>query len=119
MLAPAVSALDAARVAARKQLAESASPASVVAPARSLAARYRARGRRRVSTLEAPAPAAAAQVQLSQALSAASKAYGELAGAAESEAVSAYDAARQQVTAAESGVDRALESLVLIGYGSA
>lgn len=117
-LAPAVSALDSARVAARKQLAESASPASVVAPARSLASRYQ-HAAATISTLEAPAPAAAAQVQLSQSLSAASQAYAELAGAAESEGVSAYDAARQQVATAESGVDRALESLVLIGYGPA
>ncbi len=115
-LAPVVSALDAARLAARKQLGESASAASVVGPARSLAARYeQAAGT--ISKLEAPAPAAAAQVELSQALSAASKAYGELAAAAETEGVSAYDAARSRVTGAERAVDRALESLVLVGYG--
>ncbi len=117
-LAPAVSALDTARLAARRQLDESASASSVVAPARSLAARYEhAAGT--VSKLEAPAPAAAAQVELSQSLSAASKAYVELADAAETEGVSAYDAARAGVSSAEGNVDRALESLVLVGYGQA
>jgi hypothetical protein len=117
-LAPAVSALDRARLSVRKQLGESASASAVVAPARSLASRYEhAAGT--ISTLEAPAPAAAAQVELSHSLSAASKAYDELAAAAESEGVSAYDAARQRVAGAESDVDRALENLVLVGYGSA
>jgi hypothetical protein len=116
-LAPAVSALDQARVAARHELGESASPASVVAPARSLASRYE-QAAAAVSKLEAPAPAAAAQVELSQSLSAASKSYLALAAAAETEGVSAYDSAREGVTHAESGVDRALESLVLVGYGT-
>jgi hypothetical protein len=117
-LAPAVSALDAARLAARRALGESASASSVVTPARSLAARYEDTAGA-VSKLEAPAPAAVAQVELSQSLSAASKAYLDLAVAAESEGVSAYDAARTRVSSAESNVDRALESLVLVGYGKA
>jgi hypothetical protein len=117
-LAPAVSALDRARLAARRQLGESASASAVVAPARSLAARYEGAAGT-VSKLEAPAPAAAAQVELSQSLSAASKAYVELAVAAETEGVSAYDAARARVSGAESNVDSALESLVLVGYGQA
>ncbi len=117
-LAPAVSALDRARLSVRKQLGDSASAAAVIAPARTLASRYKhAAGT--ISTLEAPAPAAAAQVELSQSLSAASKAYDELAGAAEAEGVSAYDAARQRVAGAESNVDRGLENLVLVGYGPA
>ncbi len=116
-LAPAVSELDQARLAARRQLGESASASSVPAPARSLAARYQAAAAT-ISKLEAPAPAAAAQVQLSQSLSAAAKAYVELAAAAETEGVAAYDAARARVSQAESDVDRALESLVLVGYGS-
>ncbi len=117
-LAPAIGALNAARGSARRQLAASSSAASVIAPARSLASRFeQASGA--VSGLEAPAVAAAAQVALSQALVAAGKVYGELAGAAEAEAVSDYDSARSRVASAESGVDRALENLVLLGYGPA
>jgi len=117
-LAPAIAGLDTARVSARRQLAASFSAASVVGPARSLAARFeQASGA--VSALEAPAVAAAAQVALSQALVAAGKVYGELAGAAEAEAVAEYDSARNRVTSAESAVDRALENLVLLGYGPA
>jgi len=117
-LAPAVATLDHARLAARRQLGASASAASVVAPARSLAAGYE-HAAATISKLEAPAPAAAAQVGLSQSLSAAAKAYEELAAAAETEGVSDYDAARQRVSSAEGKVDRALEGLVLVGYGSA
>jgi hypothetical protein len=116
-LGPAVAELDHARLATRRELGESASAPSVVAPARSLAARYR-HAAATISNLEAPAPAAAAQVELSQSLSAAAKAYVELAASAETEGVATYDAARARVTRAESGVDKALESLVLVGYGS-
>ena len=117
-LAPTIASLDTARVQTRRQLSQSSSAASVVGPARSLAARFEhASGA--VSALEAPAVAAAAQVALSQALAAAGKVYGELAGAAEAEAISAYDSARSRVTSAETGVDSALENLVLLGYGRA
>ena len=117
-LVPTIASVDTARAGARRQLAQSSSAASVVGPARSLAARFeQASGK--VSALEAPAVAAAAQVELSQSLAAAGKVYGELAGAAEAEAVSAYDSARNRVTSAEDGVDRALENLVLLGYGPA
>src|SRR5262249_51702183 len=115
-LVPALAGLNSARMSARRELAQSSSAASVVGPARSLAARFvQASGK--ISALEAPAVAAAAPVRLSQALVAAGKVYGELAGAAEAEAVSDYDSARNRVTSAESGVDRALENLVLLGYG--
>jgi hypothetical protein len=115
-LAPAVSKLDASRAKARNDLGKSASAPSVVGPARSLAASYTTAASA-VSALEAPAPAAAAQVALSQSLSAASKAYDQLAGAAEAEDVAAYDEARTKVGSAEEGVDGALANLTLLGYG--
>jgi hypothetical protein len=115
-LVPTITGLDTARATARRELAQSSSAASVVGPARALAARFeQASGK--ISALEAPAVAATAQVALSQALVAAGKVYGELAGAAEAEAVGDYDSARGRVTSAEDGVDKALENLVLLGYG--
>jgi hypothetical protein len=117
-LSPAMSQLDAVRVQARRELTQSSSAAAVVAPARLLAERFE-QASSTISALEAPAPAAAAQVALSQALVTAGKTYSQLAGAAEAEDLSAYDSARAQVTSAEDGVDRALENLVLLGYGRA
>ena len=115
-LAPAISHLDTIRAKARATLGQSASASAVLVPARTLAARYTSAAST-VSALEAPAPAAAAQVALSQSLSAASKAYTELAGAAEAEDVGAYDEARAGVSSAEDNVDGALANLTLLGYG--
>jgi hypothetical protein len=110
--------LAAERAKARKQLAASGSASEVVAPARSLADGFTSAASA-VGALEAPALATPAQAALSRALGAAGKAYGELAGAALAEQAGAYDAARARVTSAEEGVDRALENLVLLGYGPA
>jgi hypothetical protein len=110
--------LAAERANARKQLAESSSAPGVVTPARSLAHGFAGAGSA-VDALEAPALATPAQAALSRALSRASSAYGELAGAALAEQAASYDAARARVTRAEEGVDRALENLVLLGYGPA
>jgi hypothetical protein len=117
-LAKPLGTLAAERAKVRKQLAESASASEVVAPARSLAGAFASAGAA-VGALEAPSLATPAQAGLSRALSGASKAYGELAGAALAEQADAYDAARARVTSAEEGVDRALENLVLLGYGPA
>jgi len=117
-LAKPLGTLAAERAKVRKQLAEGASAAELVAPARSLADAFASAGSA-VGALEAPALATPAQAGLSRALSGASKAYEELAGAALAEQAGSYDAARSHVTSAEEGVDRALENLVLLGYGPA
>jgi hypothetical protein len=117
-LAPVISALDRERARARRQLAQSSSASSVVAPSRGLAGSF-TRSASSVTALEAPGAATLAQATLARALTTAGKAYDELASAAEAQSVSAYDGARSQIAGAEDGVDRALESLVLLGYGPA
>lgn len=117
-LAPLISSLDAARVRERAQMSASSSAAAVAAPARALAGGFGAASSA-VSALEAPAAAAAAQAALARALGAAGSAYSRLATAATTESLGEYDSARQQVSEAETGVDEALRSFTLLGYGAA
>ena len=117
-IAPVIGSLDRARASARRELAQSAEASSVIAPARHLAGKFQSSAAS-IEALEAPASATVAQAALARALTAAGKSYGELAEAAEAESVSAYDSARSGIAGAEDGVDEALESLVLLGYGPA
>jgi hypothetical protein len=117
-LSKIVSTLDSERLLARRRLSTSSSPAATASLATSLAARFAAAASS-FSALEPPQVAVAAQRALGQALERAGDAYTDLAIAARTESVTAYDAARTAVGTAESAVDVALESYALLGYAGA
>lgn len=116
-LTSVLAALQSARTGARAQMSHSSSAGAVAGPASALSARYAAAAKA-VGNLEAPAVASSAQTRLVAALRRASAAYSSLAEAARTESLGEYDSDRGQVSSAESGVDTALETFTLLGYGA-
>lgn len=115
-LASILAGLETERARRRAEMSDSESVASVGAAAASLAARTSAAARA-VTALEAPATAAPADEALAGALRRMAAAYSDLSEAAEVDSVESYDADRAEVEAAETAVDRALETFTLLGYG--
>ena len=115
-VATVVGALDQERSRTRRAMASGDSAAAVGAAASELAATMSSSAAS-LAALQPPQVAAQAGTALAHALRAAGSAYAALALAAHNESVDAYDAAREQVVGAEAEVDRALETLALLGYG--
>jgi hypothetical protein len=107
--------LDRERVTLRRQLSASNAPSTLSYLATTLASRF-ANAAASLSTIEAPQAASAAQAALATALVEAHAAYAGLAAAAAAGDPASYNAASQQVSAAESGVNTALENFALLGY---
>lgn len=107
--------LEAERRSLRLRLSRGAAATSIAGAAGSLGARF-ASTSTSLATLEPPAVAGPAQVALARSLLGASVAYKALAAAAQAESLTRYQQARTQVSAAEAGVDGALESFALLGY---
>jgi hypothetical protein len=111
-----VGALDGERLALRRQMRVSATPAGVGVLATKLAAAL-GKTATSVAAIEPPIAAGAAQASLAAALLAARSAYQALASAASTEQLATYDLALARVEHAEHGIDAALETFALIGYG--
>jgi hypothetical protein len=112
----ALGTLEVDRVALRRRL-QTLGPRP---PARSLAsriARALAATSSTLASLQPPPAVSQAQATLATALQRASGAYTTLAGAAGAADTGGYTTARTQVYAAESGVQMALRSFALLGYG--
>jgi hypothetical protein len=114
-LARLVGALDAQRLALRRQMVPGASPAALASSAGSIADRF-ASAAASIRTLEAPSVAGPTQAALVGAIERARASYGGLASAAASGAPEAVAAAQQRVDEAEGAVDLALETYALLGY---
>ncbi len=115
-LATLVDSIDAERARARKEMSSSGSAATIAEDAASLAS-HLSSAAASLETFEPPALVAAAGAALASALRGAAQSYSALSEAARAESVSSYDAARTRVVSAEGGVDRALETFSLLGYG--
>jgi hypothetical protein len=111
-----VRSLDAQRLALRRRMGATATPPAMGALARTLAADL-ARAAASLSRLEAPIAAGAAQAALGAAILGARQAYADMAAAASAERLSSYDLALVRVERADAGIDAALESIALLGYG--
>jgi hypothetical protein len=111
-----VGTLDTERLALRRQMRVSATPGAVGALATKLAA-VLATAVASVTAIEPPIAAGAAQASLAAALLGARRAYAALASAASTEQLASYDLALARVEDAERGIDSALETFALIGYG--
>jgi hypothetical protein len=116
-LASAIAALDRARVSTRAQMSRSALPSRLGSLAAPLGSRFAAAASS-LAALEPPPGAVSAQGALVEVLQRAGRAYSALAEAARAESLAGYDAARTEVASAETGVDRALRSYSLLGYGA-
>jgi hypothetical protein len=114
-LATALEALDKERVSIRREIHASTALRTVNPLAGALADRFESAASA-LTALEAPQAASGAQAALVTALTQAHAAYLSLAGAAGSEEADRYSAAEAGVTAAEAGVDGALENYALLGY---
>ena len=107
--------LNADRLALRRQMTSSASPATVSGLATTLADHF-ASVVASLSVLEPPLVTGSAQATLAASIVRARDAYRSLATATATPGAVGYDAARAQVESAEAGVDRALEGFALLGY---
>jgi hypothetical protein len=110
--------LDAERLAVRREMRASATPAAVGALAKQLAT-HLAAAASSLSALEAPLAVGEAQTALAAAIVRAGDAYQSMASAAASELLSAYDEALARVERADDGIDEALETFALLGYSRA
>jgi hypothetical protein len=110
-----VRSLDAKRLALRRRMGTSGTPAAVGALARALAAALGASAAS-LSALEPPVAAGPAQASLVQTLVSARQAYQALAAAASTEMLASYDVALGRVEHADAAIDNALESFALLGY---
>ena len=113
-----VGALDAARSAARARMAATQEPAELARLSEALAGSFQLAAKT-LAGLEPPQVAGTAQVALASAMTSTGDAYSQLAQAARLENVGAYTGARNEVTAAEQGLNGALENYALLGYGNA
>jgi len=114
-LGAALGALDARRVALRRELDTRATPATAQRLAAGLAEAFASAGTS-LSALE-PLPAThQAQAMLSDSLSRAREAYDALAAAAADKSTARFAVARTQVYEAEASVSSALERFALLGY---
>jgi len=107
--------LDSERLLLRQRMRAGKSPAVLAALAKTLAAKLAAAAAG-LTPLEPPLAAGAAQAALGSSLLRAESAYRAL-GANARERLSEDASALAQVAAAEAGVDKALESFALLGYG--
>jgi hypothetical protein len=110
-----VRSLDAKRLALRRRMGTSGTPAAVGALGKALAAAL-AGSAESLSALEPPIAAGPAQASLAHALLLARQSYQALAAAASSERLARYDAALGRVERADTAIDDALESFALLGY---
>jgi hypothetical protein len=108
--------LDRERLLLRRRMRASKKPPQLGALAKTLAAKLAAAADG-LSPLEPPIAAGAAQAALGSSLLTAESAYKALGVAASEERASSYAAEMARVERAESGVDEALESFALLGYG--
>jgi hypothetical protein len=113
-----IRALDRRRLALRRQMSARLIPTALSARAGALAGGF-ATTVASLALLEAPSSALAAQAALTSSLLRAHDAYASLATAARTRAHTTYAAAQREVDAAETGVDTALQSFALLGYGQA
>jgi hypothetical protein len=110
-----VAGVDRERTALRRQMQTGATLASVQHLATRLGRAF-SNTKSGLAQLEPPLVAGRAQSALIVALAQAGKAYGALAAAAGAGQQGSYEAARTQVTEAESQVDAALANFALLGY---
>jgi hypothetical protein len=108
--------LDSERLLLRRRMRTSKSAVALGALAKTLAAKLAAAANG-LSPLEPPIAAGAAQAALGSALLAAQSAYEALGTSAKARRSSSYAADLTRVEHAETGVDTALESFALLGYG--
>jgi hypothetical protein len=116
-LSSVVDAMQKERSTARRKMAVSSSPALVSELAAGLSSELSSAARS-VAALQPPPPAAAAEASLAEALRQAAHSYTALSYASTAESLSAYEAARDEVAAAERDVGTALENFTLLGYGA-
>ncbi len=117
-ISASISSLDGLRVALKREL----QPQITVERAQQLATRLAegfAQAATSLSKLEPSAAVAPVQATLSSSIERARAGYTALAASAAERDVSAYTAAKERISAAESDVDWALENFVLLGYGPA
>jgi hypothetical protein len=107
--------LDAERLAIRRRMRASTTPAAVGTLARQLATHLSAAASS-LSTFEAPLAVGDAQTALADAIGHARDAYEALASAAASEVLSVYDESLPKVEKADDDIDAALETFALLGY---
>jgi hypothetical protein len=107
--------LDIERLAIRRRMRASATPAAVGALATQLTA-HLAVAASSLSALEAPLAAGEAQTSLANAIVRARDAYQAMASAAAAERLGAYDESLVRVERADSGIDAALATFALLGY---
>lgn len=108
--------LDSERLQLRRRMRAGKSPAALGALAKTLAAKLAAAAAG-LSPLEPPLAAGGAQAALGSALLTAQSAYEALGVSARAERTSSYAPDLTRVERAEAGVDTALESFALLGYG--
>jgi hypothetical protein len=116
-LSASIDALEAQRVASRREMGAGASPRKVQTLATRLAAGFASEAVS-LSLLEPPSVTGQVQATLSQAILRARNAYEALAAAAAAESPSRAATAQKQVDEAEASVDAVLESFALLGYRS-
>jgi hypothetical protein len=109
-------ALDGERLQLRRRMHDSRSPVAIGALAKTLAAKLAATVAG-LTPLEPPIAAGAAQAALASALLTAESAYQALGVSAAEERIGSYAPDLARVERAETGVDTALESFALLGYG--
>jgi hypothetical protein len=114
----AIAALDRLRVSLKHELGPKVSAATAKRLARRLASGYGIASSA-LAVLEPSVEAAPVQAALAGAINKARAGYDALAAAAGAQNVSAYMAAQSDISSAEAGVDQALESFALLGYGTA
>ncbi len=117
-LSSIVRSVQSARTSARSKMASTRSTALVAQLAAGLSAKLSSAAAS-VTALPGPALVATAATNLAATLRQAARAYTALSYASTAERLSAYEAARAEVTAAEHRIDGALESFTLLGYGPA
>lgn len=108
--------LNQARAETRKKMSARATPSALGRLAGELASRFEAAAAS-LAALQPPPPAGPAQAALTSAILHSQHAYQALAQATEGRG--GYAAAQAQVPAAETGLDTALQSYALLGYGQA
>ncbi|MGA8365309.1 MAG: hypothetical protein WB709_12430 [Solirubrobacteraceae bacterium] len=110
--------LNEQRLTLRREMRAHASPAAVGRFAATLADRFTAAAGS-LATLEPPPVVGPTQTVLASSILRARDTYKTLAAASTAENQAGYDAALKQVSAAETGVDTALEGFALLGYSQA
>jgi len=115
-LSPLLSKLEQERATLRREIHARENLEAVAPLASALSTRF-ANVAEALLKLEPPPAASAAQTALAAAIAQARSSYSTLAAAASADSPSEYALAKQQVEAAEAGVDAALESFDLLGYG--